>query len=311
MVKYNDYYGLLCQVGVCKIMANSMTGYGRAQVQFETMDITVEIKAVNHRYFELSVKAPRVYAFLEEKISSALKKRVSRGKIEVYVTTVNLGESDTVIELNKEYADAYIAALNKLSASYNLKPDFSTMSVAQNPEVFRVTKKQVDEDMVSAQVLSVLDKATDNFIAMRAKEGERLCEDVISRINTIRDNVAFIEEKSPETVRAYRERLEQKIKELIGDVQVDEQRILAETAIFADKVAVAEETVRLRSHLQQVEELLKKDEPIGRKLDFIVQEMNREANTTGSKSQDIEITNAVVEIKAEIEKIREQIQNLE
>lgn len=292
-------------------MANSMTGYGRAQVQFDTMDITVEIKAVNHRYFELSVKAPRAYGFLEEKISAALKKRISRGKIEVYVTAVNLGESDTLIELNKEYADAYIAALKKLGNEYGLSVDLSIMKVAQNPEVFKVTKKQIDEELISEQVLSVLDNAVDNFIAMRAKEGARLCEDVISRIETIRNYVSFIEEKSPETVRAYRERLEQKIKELIGDVQVEEQRILTETAIFADKVAVAEETVRLRSHLKQVEELLGKDEPIGRKLDFIVQEMNREANTTGSKSQDIEITNAVVDIKAEIEKIREQIQNLE
>ncbi len=292
-------------------MANSMTGYGRAQRQFETMDITVEIKAVNHRYFELSVKAPRAYGFLEEKISAALKKRISRGKIEVYVSAVNLGESDTLIELNKEYADAYIKALDALSSEYGLENDLSTMKVAQNPEVFRVTKKQIDEELISEQVLSVLDTAVDSFISMRATEGKRLCEDVISRIETIRNLVSFIEEKSPETVRTYRERLEQKIKELIGDVQLDEQRILTETAIYADKVAVAEETVRLRSHLKQVEELLSKNEPIGRKLDFIVQEMNREANTTGSKSQDIEITGAVVDIKAEIEKIREQIQNLE
>ena len=292
-------------------MAYSMTGYGRAQVQFENMDITVELKAVNHRYFELSVKAPRAYGFLEDKISAALKKRVSRGKIEAYVSTVNLGESDTLIELNKEYADAYIAALGELKNTYGLEDDISVMKVAYNSEVFKITKKQIDEELITNQVLSVLDTATDNFIAMRKAEGERLCEDVLSRIETIRNLVSFIEEKSPETVRAYRERLEQKIKELIGDVQVDEQRILAETAIYADKVAVAEETVRLRSHLKQVEELLAKNEPIGRKLDFIVQEMNREANTTGSKSQDIEITNAVVDIKAEIEKIREQIQNLE
>lgn len=292
-------------------MANSMTGYGHAQVQFENMDITVEIKAVNHRYFELSVKSPRAYGFLEDKISAALKKRVSRGKIEVYVSTVNLRESDTLIELNKEYADAYIAALGELKNAYGLEDDISVMKVAHNSEVFKITQKQIDEELITSRVLSVLDTAADKFIAMRKVEGERLCEDVLSRIETIRNYVSFIEEKSPETVRAYRERLEQKIKELIGDVQVDEQRILAETAIYADKVAVAEETVRLRSHLKQVEELLAKNEPIGRKLDFIVQEMNREANTTGSKSQDIEITNAVVDIKAEIEKIREQIQNLE
>ncbi len=292
-------------------MANSMTGYGRAQMLIDNMDITVEIKAVNHRYFELSSKVPRSYGFLEEKISSALKQRIARGKIEVYVSMINMGESDTLIELNKEYADAYISALNALGDEYGIEKDITVMSVARNSEVFKVTKKQIDEELITKQVLTVLDKATDNFIAMRGVEGKRLCEDVLSRIETIREKVAFIEAKSPETVRIYREKLEQKIKELIGDVQIDEQRILTETAIYADKVAVAEETVRLNSHMIQVEELLKKDEPIGRKLDFIVQEMNREANTTGSKSQDIEITNAVVDIKAEIEKIREQIQNLE
>lgn len=292
-------------------MANSMTGYGRAQMLFENMDITVEIKAVNHRYLELSVKVPRSYSFLEDKISSALKQRIFRGKIEVYVSMVNIGESDTLIELNKEYADAYISALNALGDEYGIEKDISVMRVAHNSDVFKVTKKQIDEELIAKQVISVLDTATDNFVLMRNAEGKRLCEDVLSRIAVIREKVSFIEQKSPETVRAYREKLEQKIKELIGDVQIDEQRLLTETAIYADKVAVAEETVRLNSHLIQVEELLFKDEPIGRKLDFIIQEMNREANTTGSKSQDIEITNAVVDIKAEIEKIREQIQNLE
>lgn len=292
-------------------MAKSMTGYGRATAQSETFDITAEIKAVNHRYFELSVKVPRGYSFLEERISSFLKQKISRGKIEVYISIINLGESDTVIEINKEYTDAYMKALGELAESYALEPRFPVMSVAQNSEVFKITKKQIDEDAVSEEVIDVLSQAVDNFINMRMVEGQRLCDDVISRIKLIEGFVGFIEEKSPQSVKLYRERLEAKIKELIGEFQIDEQRILTEIAIYADKVAVAEETVRLRSHLKQVEELLEKDEPIGRKLDFIVQEMNREANTTGSKSQDIEITNAVVEIKAEIEKIREQIQNLE
>ena len=292
-------------------MANSMTGYGRAQNQSELYDITAEIKAVNHRYFEVSVKTPRGYSFLEEKITASLKKRISRGKIEVYITINNLGESDTLIEINKEYTDAYMSALKALAQEYSLEESFPVMRVAQNPEVFKVTKKQVDEEKVTEEVLSVIEKAVDSFIEMRRIEGARLCEDVLSRINTIRDYVSFIEKRSPETVNVYRERLEARIREIVGDMQLDEQRILTEVAIFADKVAVAEETVRLASHLKQVEELLKSDEPIGRKLDFIVQEMNREANTTGSKSQDIDITNAVVDIKAEIEKIREQIQNLE
>ncbi len=292
-------------------MANSMTGYGRAQNQSELYDITAEIKAVNHRYFEVSVKTPRGYSFLEEKIIAALKKRISRGKIEVYISINNLGESDTLIEINKEYTDAYMAALKVLAKEYSLEENFPVMRVAQNPEVFKITKKQIDEEKVSEEVLLVIEKAVEGFTQMRKVEGARLCEDVLSRINTIRDYVAFIEKRSPETVNVYRERLEARIREIVGDMQLDEQRILTEVAVFADKVAVAEETVRLNSHLKQVEELLKCDEPIGRKLDFIVQEMNREANTTGSKSQDIDITNAVVDIKAEIEKIREQIQNLE
>lgn len=292
-------------------MAYSMTGYGRAQIQSELYDITAEIKAVNHRYFEISVKTPRGYSFLEDKITSALKKRISRGKIEVYISVMKLGESDTVIEVNKEYTDAYMSALNSLAEMYSLEKDFPVMRVAQNSEVFKITRKEIDEEAVSNEVLNVVDAATDKFIEMRKIEGERLCDDVISRINTIRDYVGFIEERSPQTINVYKERLENKIRETIGNTELDEQRILTEVAIFADKIAVAEETVRLRSHLKQVEELLKSDEPIGRKLDFIVQEMNREANTTGSKSQDIDITNAVVDIKAEIEKIREQIQNLE
>ena len=292
-------------------MANSMTGYGRAQKQSENYDITAEIKAVNHRYFELSVKTPRGYSFLEEKISTFLKKRISRGKIEVYISVINIGESDTLIEVNREYTDAYMSALKELADIYGLEQNFPVMRIAQNSEVFKVTKKQMDEEAVANEVLEVLNVAVDNFINMRKIEGTRLCEDVLSRISVIREKVAFIEERSPLSVNVYRERLESKIKELIGDVQIDEQRILTETAIYADKIAVAEETVRLSSHLKQVEELLGENEPIGRNLDFIVQEMNREANTTGSKSQDIEITNAVVDIKAEIEKIREQIQNLE
>lgn len=292
-------------------MANSMTGYGRAQHVSELYDITAEIKAVNHRYFEVNIKTPRGYSFLDEKITSALKKRISRGKIEVYVSITNLGESDTLIEINKEYTDAYISALKLLADEYGLEHDFPVMGVAQNPDVFKITKKQIDEEQVTNEVLNVIQGATDNFIEMRKAEGQRLCEDVACRIDTIENYVSFIEKRSPETVNVYKERLENKIRETLGDMQVDDQRVLTEVAIFADKVAVAEETVRLRSHLKQVNELLKSDEPIGRKLDFIVQEMNREANTTGSKSQDIDITNAVVDIKAEIEKIREQIQNLE
>ena len=292
-------------------MVKSMTGFGRAKEQINGLDITIEIKSVNHKYFEFSARIPRVYSFLEEKIKSALASSISRGKVEVSVSIEDNTENATVVEINHEYADAYIAALNKLSKEYKIKNDIKVSSFVGLNDMFKVKKHVLEDEVIENAVLTVLAKAVESFIEMRTIEGERLVNDVKSRLDFILEKVEFVEKRSPETVKLYRERIEQKIKELLGDTTIDEQRILTEVAIFADKVAVAEETVRLRSHIKQFEDLLNSDAPVGRKLDFIVQEMNRETNTIGSKAQDIEIAHTVVDIKSEIEKIREQIQNME
>ena len=292
-------------------MLKSMTGFGRASESINGLEVTVEIKSVNHRYFEFAVRIPRVYQFMEEKLKSLCQQSISRGKIELSVFIEDNSENATAIEINRQYADAYISALKTLSKEYSIKNDIKISTLAGNPELFKVTRRELDEEAVTEVVISVASKALNSFIDMRRAEGERLCNDVISRIDTILSKVSVIEERSPETVKAYRERLEQKVKELLEDAKVDEQRLITETAIFADKVAVDEETVRLRSHITQLRDILNLDSPMGKKLDFIVQEMNRETNTIGSKCQNIEISHIVVDIKSEIEKIREQIQNIE
>ena len=292
-------------------MVRSMTGFGRAKNQIGGFDVTVEIKSVNHRYFEFSCRMPRAYNFLEEKIKSYLNQKISRGKVEVSILVDDLNQNSTVVEINREYADAYIKALGDLSKEYKLKNDVKVSTLANNSEMFKIRRQQIEDDVIEAAIMPVLEEACQNFISMRSVEGERLLKDVVSRTDYILSKVEVIEARSPETVAAYQERITNKIKDLLGDNTVDEQRILTEVAIFADKVAVAEETVRLRSHIKQFAGLLESDEPVGRKLDFIVQEMNRETNTIGSKAQDIEIAHIVVDIKSEIEKIREQIQNME
>ena len=292
-------------------MVRSMTGFGRAKNQINGFDVTVEIKSVNHRYFEFSLRIPRSYNFLEEKIKNFLSQKISRGKVEVSILIDDLNQNSTVVEINREYAYAYIKALADLSKEYKIKNDLKVSTLALNSEMFKVRRVAVEDEVIEAAIMPVLEEAVDNFISMRSVEGERLLKDVTSRTESILSKVEFVEARSPETVTAYKEKITQKIKEMLSDNTVDEQRVLTEVAIFADKVAVAEETVRLRSHIKQFNSLLLSDEAVGRKLDFIVQEMNREANTIGSKAQDIEIAHTVVDIKSEIEKIREQIQNME
>ena len=292
-------------------MVRSMTGFGRAKYSENGLNITVEFKSVNHRYFEFTSRLPKGYMFLDEKLKSFCQQKISRGKVEAAVLIEDNSESAAVVEINGAYAQAYLAAVKDMSRQYHIKNDVKMSSLVTNPELFTVKKQSLPEEVVIEAVLKTAEEAMESFISMRQAEGERLKNDVKARTDFILEKVAFVEERSPETVRAYREKLEQKIKELIGDVHIDEQRLLTETAIFADKVAVAEETVRLKSHIKQFCSLLDSHEPIGRKLDFIVQEMNREANTIGSKAQDIEIAHTVVDIKSEIEKIREQIQNIE
>ncbi len=288
-----------------------MTGFGRAKQNFGDINVTVEIKSVNHRYFEYSSRLQRQYAFIDDKLKALLRQKISRGKVEVSVTVENTASDNVSFEINEEYAGAYFSALRALGEKYRLKNDLKLSCVALNSELFKVVKNEIDEETVLSAVLSAAEEALESFSQMRAAEGERLVNDVNSRLDMILSKVEYIEQRSPQTVSEYRKKLEQKIRELIGDVNVDEQRLITETAIYADKIAVAEETVRLRSHIGALSSLFNEGGAIGRKIDFIVQEMNRETNTIGSKAQDIDIARTVVDIKAEIEKIREQIQNIE
>lgn len=292
-------------------MVTSMTGFGRGKALSDELNITVEIKSVNHRYFEYSSRIPRAFQFLDDSLKTLCQKKISRGKIELSVQYEDTSSNSVELAVNKSYADAYISALHKFAKDYKLKDDIKASAIVGNSDIFTVKKRDLNEELVKDLAFRAAEEAIDNFIGARAVEGERLVADVKGRADYILKQVDFIETRSPETVKEYREKLEQKIKELIGDIKVDEQRLLTETAIYADKIAVAEETVRLRSHIDSLCSLLDEGGVIGRKLDFIVQEMNRETNTIGSKCQDMDITKVVVEIKSEIEKIREQIQNIE
>ena len=292
-------------------MVRSMTGFGRGSSKGASVSFTIEIKSVNSRYLEFNCRLPKGYLFLEDKLKALVQSRVSRGKIEMFITIDQSADDEITVELNRSYAEAYVKALNELSSSYGLQNNVSAADFIGNSDMFKITKSEVDEEAVTKVAIDAANEALDKFIAMREIEGERMAQDVKNRAELILSKVSFVEEKSPETVAAYRQRLEARIKELLEGANYDETRVIAETAIYADKVAVAEETVRLRSHIDQMTSMLEGDAPVGRKLDFIVQEMNREANTIGSKSQNLEITGAVVDIKSEIEKIREQIQNIE
>lgn len=292
-------------------MIQSMTGYGRDQKKIDGISITIELKSVNSRYFEFNCRLPKGYLFLENKLKDFTQSKISRGKVEMYVSIESESQNDIEININEAYARSYISALKNLSKKLKIKNDVSTSNFVNNSDIFKISRREIDEETVTNSVLTVADSAIQKFIGMRNIEGEKLKEDVVSRTNEILKMVEFVEERSPKTVEAYRQRLENKIKDLLDNSQFDESRIVTETAIYADKIAVSEETVRLRSHIAQFVKLVNKGEAIGRKLDFIVQEMNRETNTIGSKSQDIEIAQVVVNIKSEIEKIREQIQNIE
>lgn len=292
-------------------MVRSMTGFGRAKLTIDGLDVTVEIKSVNHRYFEFTSRLPRGCNFLEEKLKSFCAQYITRGKVEASVMIDDCGEDNTEVEVNSAYAEALVSKLNKTAEELHIENDVKMSSLILLPDFLNVKKRTLPEETVTAAVLKAAEEAVCGFVEMRETEGARLKGDINGRTDFILKQVKFIDERSPKTVAAYRERLEKKIKELLGDKTVDEQRLLTETAIFADKVAVAEETVRLKSHITQLNDLLNAGGAVGRKLDFIVQEMNRETNTIGSKAQDAEITRAVVDMKSEIEKIREQIQNIE
>jgi len=292
-------------------MIKSMTGYGREQAQISGRDILVEIRSVNHRYYEFSARTPRAYGYLEEKLKTLLNGKIARGKVEVSVSVFNNEGTDAQIEVNSVIAKGYVDALVEANKGLNLENDLSLSQLIRLPDIFTVKKVIDNEEEIWNAVNNVADVALNKFISMREVEGEKMLNDVMGRLQYIEDTVSIIENKSPETTQNYRERLFNKLKEVLSDNNIDEQRILTEAAIFSEKTAVDEETVRLRSHIEQFRTLLNSNEGVGRKLDFLVQEVNREVNTIGSKAQDLEITKMVVDLKSEIEKIREQIQNIE
>lgn len=292
-------------------MVKSMTGYGRSQEMLDGMNISVEIKSVNHRYFDFSSRVPRNYGFLDEKLKSFVQSKVSRGKIECYVQVDNLEDDSVVVKINKSLADGYVKAFGELSDIYGIDNSINTGILARMNDVLVIRKAEADEDKIWNAVKIVAEKAVAKFIAMREIEGEKLRDDILSRADLILQYVEFVEKRSPETVKEYNEKLLARMQELLGDIHVEETRLLTEAAIYADKIAVAEETVRLRSHISQLREFFNSTEAVGRKMDFLVQEINREANTIGSKANDVEIARRVLEIKSEVEKIREQVQNIE
>ena len=292
-------------------MIKSMTGYGRSQKIINGRDILVEIRSVNHRYYEFTSRLPRAYGYLDEKLKYFIQKKISRGKVEVSVTIFNVEGKDALIEVNQAVAEGYLNALREANKKLNLTDDITLSQFIRIPDIFNVRKAAEDEDAIWSNVSEVTAEAADNFLKMRETEGEKMKNDIETRLAYISSMVERIEKQSPIATRNYREKLYAKLKEILNDKNIDEQRILTEAAIFSEKTAVDEETVRLKSHIAQFNDLLQIEEPVGRKLDFLIQEFNREANTIGSKAQDIEIIRIVVEIKSEIEKIREQIQNIE
>ena len=292
-------------------MVKSMTGYGRAVETVNGREFTVEIRSVNNRYLDCTVKLPRSFSFAEEAVKAAVKAAVSRGKVDVYISVRSETEADVQVTLNKPVLEGYLAAMRQMVADYGVHDDISVSTLSRMSDIFVVDKPKADEDQLKADLLSVVDKALAAYDAMRVTEGLALENDLRSRANTILELVKQVEEQNPKTVSDYRKRLEEKMREVLENKSIDESRILTEAAIFADKVAVDEETVRLRSHLEQMNNMLTTGGAIGRKLDFLLQEMNREANTTGSKCTDVKVARIVVDIKAELEKIREQTQNIE
>jgi uncharacterized protein (TIGR00255 family) len=300
-----------------------MTGYGRAQKILNGRDILVEIRSVNHRYYEYSSRIPRTYNYIDEKLKALLKTGISRGKVEINVTISNIESRDTEIKLNKGLAEEYLKVLKDFGDEMNEKyvdydkfndyveDDLTLSKLIKLPDIFTVQKTPDDEEQVWDDVKEVAEEALAKFVSMRETEGDKLRSDVLEKSEMILGMVGEVEKISPQTVENYRNKLYQKLSEILEGKDIDEQRIITEAAVFAEKIAVDEETVRLRSHISQLRDMLDSADPIGRKLDFIVQEMNREVNTIGSKAQDLNITKIVVDMKAEIEKIREQIQNIE
>lgn len=289
----------------------SMTGYGSAKGSVEGQEITVELKSVNNRYLDCSVRLPRNFLFAEDTVKQAVSAGVSRGKVDVFVSAQASQDSGTVVSVNEELARGYRDAVARIDETLGLESGLNAFSLARFPDVLTVERRELDKDKAAAALSEITAKAVEEFNAMREREGERLRRDMLGKLETIEGLVSVVEERSPQTVKEYRERLEARLRDILADRSLDEQRVITEAAIFADRTAVDEETVRLRSHIAQFRTMLEEGSPIGRKMDFLVQEFNRESNTIGSKCSDASLAKVVVDLKSEIEKIREQLQNVE
>lgn len=292
-------------------MIKSMTGYGRAKELFDAREITVEVRSVNNKFLDVAVKMPRSYIFAEDALKGCVQKSTTRGKVDVFVTVKDGEKHNVAIDVNRPVLEGYLAAFKVMYDQYGVSDNIAATSLAKLPDVITVTEEEEDLEQLQKQLCAVSEKALEEHSAMRSREGEKLFEDIAGRLDTVEKLVSRVEERSPQTVEEYRNKLLARMQEVLGSTGIEESRILTEAAIFADKVAVAEETVRLRSHISQMRQMAESEEPVGRKMDFLIQEMNREANTIGSKGSDIEIARIVVELKSEIEKMREQVQNVE
>ncbi len=291
-------------------MLKSMTGFGRAEQQIDGLNIKISLKSVNHRYIDITVKMPRYYSFAEDKIRQSAMKYISRGKVEVHASIDKTEGSDRTVVLDTEMAKNYINALKSLK-DFGLEDDVKISTISQYGEIFKIESEEADEERICAAITSVFESAAEDFVNMRSAEGERMEKDICSHLDSLAENLEKVKVRYPSVVDEYRQKLKKRIDDVLADENIDESRILTEAAIFADKSDIGEETVRLASHIKEFKNTIKTDKPIGKKLDFIVQEMNRETNTMGSKSSDIEISRLIVDMKSEIEKIREQIQNIE
>ena len=292
-------------------MIKSMTGFGRSEIVKGNRKISVEIKSVNHRYLEAGIKMPKKLNVFESRMRDLLKKYATRGKIDIFINYEDDSESQVNLKFNQNIADEYMAIFNNMSEKYNLKNDMTVGGLARFPEVITMDEVQEDEEELWHFIEEAMKAALEQFVNTRILEGENLKKDLLGKLDHMEELVAFVEKRSPEIMKEYRSKLESKVKELLGDTTIDESRIATEVIIYADKICVDEETVRLRSHIEHARKCLNEDGGIGRKMDFIAQEMNREANTTLSKANDIEISNAAIDLKTEIEKVREQILNIE
>ena len=292
-------------------MIKSMTGYGSAKGSAAGFEISAELKSVNNRYLETSVRMPRSFLFAEDAIKSTVQRHISRGKVDVFININAVSADDVKVTVNESLLKGYIEAVRKIAGDYGLPEDLSALSAARFPDVLQVERNDLDAEAISAAICMIVEEALNDFDTMREREGEKLCADVLSRLGTIDGYVSRVEQEAPLTVERYRQRLEKKMAEVLGTAGIETDRILAEAAIYADHIAVDEETVRLRSHMAQLDRMIRGVSPIGRKIDFLIQEFNREANTIGSKCQNSELAHVVVDLKSEIEKIREQIQNIE